>query len=117
MTRKRFSRALGAGAVLLLLAGAQTPAIAADLASTYAHDAFPLAEPPAAVKTPSAPCPHARPARHARAARRTAPAAVRGSGTRGDAPVPERGSGQHASAPLVVDHPDENPFPAEPLTR
>jgi len=105
MAWKRLSGAFGAAAVLALLASASTPATAADLASTYAHDVFPEAE-VQPLKPPASPCRQARLARRSRPAHRNAPAAARESGTRGDAPVPDRPAPQ--SAP-ILGHPDEDP--------
>jgi hypothetical protein len=107
MAWKRVSGAFGAAAVFALLASPSTPATAADLASTYAHDVFPEAAVQPS-KTPASPCRQARLARRARPAHRNAPAASRESGTRGDAPVPDRPAPQ--SAP-ILGHPDEDPAP------
>jgi hypothetical protein len=108
MAWKRVSGTFGAAAVLALLTSASTPATAADLASTYAHDVFPEAD-MHPLKPPASPCRQARVARRARPARRNPPAATRESGTRGDAPVPDRAVPPQSAS--VLGHPDEDPAP------
>ena len=109
MTWKRVSGAFVVGATVTLLAGSATPAQAADLASTFAHDAFPPAE-PLAVKPASTPCRQARLIRKARPARRSAPAAAHESGTHADSPPPERAPSQSPAA-AVVGHADDDSSP------
>lgn len=86
-------------ATLLLLA-LTLPASGADLASTYAHDAFPPAAPPA--DPARQPCRQARLARTSRRARKPAAGAVRhGSGS------PQFAPAERVGRPGVVTNEDD----------
>lgn len=108
MTSTRVPAAVRTAALAIGVLSAALPALAADLASTYAHDAFPAPE-ARAITPPSSPCRQSTLTRKSRARHRTAPAGRRENGA---GATPEAASTERSERHAVVFQPDDDPqFP------
>ncbi|HEY6051193.1 MAG TPA: hypothetical protein VIZ58_08080 [Thermoanaerobaculia bacterium] len=105
MASKRVPGAIGTAALLIAALAGVPSAAAADLASTYAHDAFPSAETqPPRPGSPS-PCRHVRLSRKSSTPRHSVPAGRR----EGSAASPETAPSDRADRHALIVHPDDDP--------